>query len=49
MRSKSAEPMARALAGTFDHKQAVVDLAGLADQLGQVLGRERTVRYPTVC
>ena len=26
-----------ALAGTFDHKQAVVDLAGLADQLGQML------------
>src|SRR6266851_6062067 len=26
-----------ALAGTFDHKQAVVDLAGFADELGQVL------------
>ena len=26
-----------ALAGTLDHKQAVVDLAGLGDQLGQVL------------
>ena len=26
-----------ALAGTFDHKQAVVDLASLGDQLGQVL------------
>jgi hypothetical protein len=26
-----------ALAGTFDHKHAVVDLAGLGDQLGQVL------------
>ena len=28
-----------ALAGTFDHKHAVVDLAGLGDQLGQVLER----------
>ena len=26
-----------ALAGTFDHKQAVVDLAGLGHQLGHVL------------
>jgi hypothetical protein len=26
-----------ALAGTFDHKQAVVDLAGFADELGQML------------
>jgi hypothetical protein len=26
-----------ALAGTFDHKQTVVDLAGLGHQLGQVL------------
>jgi alkylation response protein AidB-like acyl-CoA dehydrogenase len=25
-----------ALAGTFDHKQTVVDLAGLLDELGQV-------------
>ena len=26
-----------ALAGSFDHKQTVVDLAGLAHELGQVL------------
>ena len=26
-----------ALTGTFDHKQTIVDLAGLVDQLGQVL------------
>jgi hypothetical protein len=28
---------ATALAGTFDHKQAMVDLADLGDQLAQVL------------
>ena len=26
-----------ALTGTLDHKQTMVDLAGLADQLGQML------------
>ena len=31
-----------ALAGMFDHKQAVVDLAGLADQLGQASSRAGT-------
>jgi hypothetical protein len=37
MRSKSAEPDGTALAGTLDHKQTVVDLSGLADELSQVL------------
>ena len=30
-------PDGTALAGTFDHKQAVVDRPGFGDQLGQVL------------
>jgi hypothetical protein len=37
MRSKTASADGTALAGTFDHKQTTVDLAGLGDDLAEVL------------
>ena len=46
MRSKSAEPMARALAGALDHKQAAVDRASLGDKLGQVLEPRQDAEVP---
>ena len=38
-----------ALAGTFDHKQTVVDLAGLVDELGQMLEPGEDARGPRAC
>ena len=49
MRSKSEEPKAQAWSSTFDHKQAVVVLAGLADRVGQVLKAGRESQRQRVC